>query len=607
MGVAVADVWGTVADVLAPPERLRPSEWAERYRRLKRGTAAQSGAFHPWPWQRAWLDAILEHPEKQGMLLQKCSQIGGSEAVVSLCGWLFDERPGPLLYLLPTDRDAREFEKDRFRYMIETAPVLRSKFFLGREHHETMDSKEFAGGRLRIYGHGSPTKLKAHPYRYVMIDELNEMAEFPGQGSAFEMARERSATYRDSWLVGWSTPTLEDEHITPLMEALTDQRRFFVPCPHCGEMQWLKFAQVRYEERKAETARYECEACMKTITDAERAAAVYKGEYKPTISAEEAESKPFVGFYISRLYDPSVRLVDVVERYLACVGEGDLQVFYNHVLGEAYTPASRPVTAEDIQVRQNHAPNDQPPATTRFITAGIDVQKNEGFFVDVSAWLPGGRKWLVVYPKLQGYEQLAAFLRGFRVKCGDKELGINMAAIDCEWPAQEVYEFCRGMGAKLLPVRYGTVESGELCQPRDSKMGRIRYYKLARAAWLDRALARFAGDPEFRGVDLPAGISNEYMQHILANVRIETIGQFGTRKLTWIKDKQARDDYLHAAVYAEFAAWMLGLDRLIHDAAEAARGRKKALRERRPEVGEEGFIRRKYIKAKRGGGGWIRR
>ncbi len=39
----------------------------------------------------------------------------------------------------------------------------------------------------------------------------------------------------------------------------SDQRRYFVPCPHCGAMQWLQFERLRWEKGKPETAEYHCE------------------------------------------------------------------------------------------------------------------------------------------------------------------------------------------------------------------------------------------------------------------------------------------------------------------------------------------------------------
>ena len=41
-----------------------------------------------------------------------------------------------------------------------------------------------------------------------------------------------------------------------------------MPCPHCGETQWLQFERLRWEKGKPETAHYMCEACDAEIAEA---------------------------------------------------------------------------------------------------------------------------------------------------------------------------------------------------------------------------------------------------------------------------------------------------------------------------------------------------
>ena len=57
---------------------------------------------------------------------------------------------------------------------------------------------------------------------------------------------------------------------------VSDQRRYFVPCPHCGEYQCLKFERLRWQRAPAdaggvkgspETAAYLCEACEQPIAE----------------------------------------------------------------------------------------------------------------------------------------------------------------------------------------------------------------------------------------------------------------------------------------------------------------------------------------------------
>src|ERR1700683_581402 len=42
----------------------------------------------------------------------------------------------------------------------------------------------------------------------------------------------------------------------------TDQRYYWVRCPHCNECQVLKFSQVRWPKREPDKAVYVCEQCQ---------------------------------------------------------------------------------------------------------------------------------------------------------------------------------------------------------------------------------------------------------------------------------------------------------------------------------------------------------
>jgi len=46
----------------------------------------------------------------------------------------------------------------------------------------------------------------------------------------------------------------------------SDQRRYFVTCPHCGARQWLKFERLRWKKGQPETAACNCEACEQPIS-----------------------------------------------------------------------------------------------------------------------------------------------------------------------------------------------------------------------------------------------------------------------------------------------------------------------------------------------------
>lgn len=587
------DVWRMAAEMLAPAERLLPSEWAKRRRRFKQGHSSGVRWGDQFPWQRQIMDLHATEPHKRGWFEMKGAQLGGSDSVVSLIGSTVEQDPGPMLYLISTDELARRFGLHRFDYMIQTTPSLVERFLLGRKHNETILVKEFVGGLLVIAGSQSANKLMSDPFRYVFLDEVDRLPpEFKGVGTPLELAEARTFSFGRSLICGWSTPTVDHFGIAAYWDALSDQRRFMVECPHCGKLDWLKFSQVKWDEGAPETALYECEHCKKRMTDAQRAQAVkLTGRYVSTLPAPEAKRRRYAGFHISHLYNTLKPLSDAAAMWEECTSEGARQVFYNTVLGEPYTPSTRPLTMEMIDARALHEPEHGAPDDTMFVTMGVDVQHGEWFYVDISAWTTGRIKWLLAYPRLQGWDRLAGLLRTFRTQAGDRELGIRLACLDCGYDTSAVFTFCKEIGTNLaVPSVYATTPHGEFWKKRKIESARIMRYDMDRFYWMDRALARFAGD----GVVLPSALSDEYRAHILANVQVATQGRFNEIKQVWVMPQGEHDDYLQAAVHAEFAAMMLGLDAMKQKAAEFQGRRKKAYDEAMGDPDRKPFIRDKW-------------
>lgn len=602
------ETWALAGDLLAPAEHLLPSEWAARYRVLKEGTTDQPGRWSNdyLPWLRPIMDVRELEPWRQGDVFMKCGQSGGSERGMNNLGCGVCQRPGPVLYLTSTDDQAKEFSRDRLVPMIEGASVLKARQLRDPGNRDLMHVKRFAGAKVAMWGSGSPNKLMSEPYQTVYLDEVDRLPTFPGVGSAWALAEIRTRRFRNSWISAWSTPTLPDAGIADKWERLSDQRRFFIECPHCGDSMFLIWGQVRIEDRRAETARYECGLCGEAITDLQRSRAVFRGEYRTTLEdAEEARRRPYAGFHISRLYDPYLPLSSLAATYLSCASESALQVFHNSDLGEPYRPSSLPLSEADIEARMGRHLNEPAPEDTQFITAGIDVQHGVNCYVDVSGWTSNGVKHLLWYGVVRGWERLRGWMREWNIEVGGQKrsMGIRLAAIDCGYLTTDVYAFCQSMGLdQCIPAKYDTVSGGEFWKRIIVKTMQPPIYRwnMRRTYWMDRAIGRFGGSDELASLVLPVGISDEYKSHILANSRIVAIDSYGNERVTWDKGK-GKDDYLQAAVNAEFAAVMCGLERLQAEAETIKRAR-KVLRERAQEV-SEGWIRRGYQKHR---GKWIR-
>jgi len=82
----------------------------------------------------------------------------------------------------------------------------------------------------------SPAALASIPARVVILDEVDKFNEGGRkEADAVNLAEQRTKTFSNPKRIKTSTPTLSDGLIWQEF-AKTDQRRRFMPCPHCGKL-----------------------------------------------------------------------------------------------------------------------------------------------------------------------------------------------------------------------------------------------------------------------------------------------------------------------------------------------------------------------------------
>lgn len=607
----------TIADTIRPQKRMPASAWAERNRFLKPGTTPQPGRWRNdyLPWLRPILDAFHDNPWAEGWAWMKPAQVAGSEVAITFLGHLFDYDPGPTLFLCTTIDQARKFSNERFEYMIASTPTLRSRFLRGKSNHETRLVKPAVGGSLIIAGSNSPNHMISNPCRYVFIDEEDRLPDFPGMGSAREIAEKRTSEYKTRCrcgIFGWAHPTTPNRGIANTYIEQTDQREWTIRCPECSEPFVPRWDHVEIHDRNPRTAIYRCPVCAKSLEDAQRWAANREGYFESQLVENERQHRRFVGFHLSRLCHPRTPLVDLAINYTACHSEAQLRVFWNMEMGEPYVEAAFVLTAEAIATKQDPRKVDRTaPDGTVFITMGVDVQKGPEqptLYYDISAWTADGNKHLLEYGRVLGWAALDGLIRTFEapVPGTDDKIRITGVGIDYGWKTREVYSFCRQdhAGIPCVPMKHTPgvqadtpARQKNTHDPLHPEYGGLARLELCRDYWMDRAIGRFSpeADPSVGGsVVLPANTSNEYVAHIKACRRVEVLDRHGHARLTWEREKNERDDWLQAGVNAEVVAVGLGLDR-IHEAVP--------LRPRDQDVAiREGHVQRGHRYEGRSGG-----
>lgn len=459
---------------LAPDPQLTVSAWADRHRILSARAANEAG---PWrtaraPYLRDVMDALSPSHPAQRVVIMKGAQIGATEAGNNWIGYVIHHTPGPMLAVQPTVDLAKRFSKQRIDPLIEDTPALRQ--FVAparaRDSGNTVLSKEFPGGILMMTGANSAVGLRSMPVRYLFLDEVDAYPQsVDEEGDPIALAEARTRTFswrRKMFLV--STPTIKDASRIEREYQASDQRRFFVPCPHCGDLQWLKFEQLHWDKGRPETAHYVCEHCGAVIEERYKTQMLEAGEWRPTATSVDPLT---IGFHLSALYSPLgwYGWAQIARDWEAAENDDDAKrTFANTVLGDTWEEHGEAPAIDMLMLRREDYPLQRVPSGGLVLTAGVDVQKDYLQY-EVVAWGPGRESWSLDLGIINGdtasqpvWQELQRLLaRTYPDECGT-ERPIAMMAVDSGYNTAWVYDFTRRHLQAMAVKGVGDSRTGHL-------------------------------------------------------------------------------------------------------------------------------------------------
>ncbi len=594
--------------MLRPPPQLTVSQWADQHRVLSTRASSEPG---PWrtsrtPYLRDIMDALSAvHPARR-VVFMKGAQVGASEGGNCWLGYIMHHVPAPVLAVQPTVELAKRFSRQRIDPLLEETPALRERVApaRARDSGNTMLSKEFPGGILVLTGANSAVGLRSMTARFLFLDEVDAYpGDVEGEGDPIALAEARARTFgwrRKAYLV--STPTIAGRSRIEREYHASDQRRFFLPCPHCQAMQWLRFERLIWTKGNPTSAAYHCEDCDAPIGEHHKTAMLAGGEWRATATSQDPNT---VGFHISALYSPVGWLSweQIARDWEAAQGKPeDLKTFRNTVLGEVWQEHGEAPDWERLVERREDFAVGSVPSGVLVLTAGVDVQ-DDRIEVDVWGWAEGYTSWLVDHVVMPGSpRERAPWGELAKLLARDWPRGTGTAG------AMRIAKVCVDTGGRDTASVYGHlrhlrdpriaptkgVEGWNRAQPvqgptlvdalvNGQKLRRgLKLWTVSVSTWkadLYRRLWLGRGEAaEFPvgWVHLPRGIEVEWVKQLVGEQLRTVKDRRGFTRQEWAKLRE-RNEALDCAVLARAALWLLGADRygdrywqrLREDAADA--------------------------------------
>lgn len=576
---------------LTPDPLLTVSEWSDRHRMLSSKASAEPGRWRTsrTPYLKSIMDCLSPTSPIERVVFMKAAQLGATEMGSNWIGYVIHHAPGPMMAVWPTVEMAKRNSKQRIDPLIEESPALAELIApaRSRDSGNTILAKEFRGGVLVMTGANSAVGLRSMPVRYLFLDEVDGYPlDVEGEGDAISLAEARTRTFARRKIFIVSTPTISGASSIEREYETSDQRRYFVPCPHCSHRQWLRFEQLRWDKGQPETAAYICEACDTAIAEHHKTWMLENGEWRAMAEGKTA------GFHLSSLYSPvgwrSWR--EIAAAWEAAVSKESgsaaaIKTFKNTELGETWVEEGEAPDWQRLVERREDYRLGSVPEGGLLLVGGADVQKDR---IEASVWAFGRGKecWLVEHRVLMGdtardtvWKRLAEMLAESWTHASGAQIPLARFALDTGFATQEAYAFVRACrdsrvmavkgvarGAALIgtPTAVDMTQGGKKLR-RGTKVFAVAG-GIAKLEFYNNL--RKSADVNEDGVTpiYPAGfvhlpkVDAEFIQQLCAEQLITRRDRNGYPVREWQKMRE-RNEALDCYVYARAAASAAGLDR----------------------------------------------
>ena len=423
--------------ILRAPRRMRVADAVAQYMRVP------MGAGNSVPWDPLVAPYVIEpmnclaSREYDAVIFVGPARTGKTIGLID--GWVIYNvicDPADMLIIQMTEEKAREHSKKRLARTFRVSPEVVSRLSPNKNDNNVYDRTFLAGNYLKI-GWPSVNIMSSSDYKCVALTDYDRFPEdIDGEGDAFSLASKRTTTFMSSGMtlvesspgrdvkdVKWRrTSPHEAPPTTGILSLYNrgDRRRWYWPCPHCGEYFQpcgdvvAGFRDIADPVLASEAAYIQCPSCSGRILPEQKRELNGRGVWLRDGESINADGSRYGDPRRSRIASfwmegPAAayqtlsqlvyKLLTAEQEYETTGSEETLKTVINTDWGLPYLPRAsmEQRKSELLEQRTEPVPSRSVPDGVNFLVATVDVQagRHRRFVVQVTGYGSRGERWII--------------------------------------------------------------------------------------------------------------------------------------------------------------------------------------------------------------------
>ncbi|EGI4492154.1 phage terminase large subunit family protein [Escherichia coli] len=423
--------------ILRAPRRMRVADAVAQYMRVPLG----AGNSVPWdplvaPYVIEPMNCLVSR-EYDAVIFVGPARTGKTIGLID--GWVIYNvicDPADMLIIQMTEEKAREHSKKRLARTFRVSPEVVSRLSPNKNDNNVYDRTFLAGNYLKI-GWPSVNIMSSSDYKCVALTDYDRFPEdIDGEGDAFSLASKRTTTFMSSGMtlvesspgrdvkdVKWRrTSPHEAPPTTGILSLYNrgDRRRWYWPCPYCGEYFQpcgdvvAGFRDIADPVLASEAAYIQCPSCSGRIMPEQKRELNGRGVWLRDGESINADGSRYGDPRRSRIASfwmegPAAayqtlsqlvyKLLTAEQEYETTGSEETLKTVINTDWGLPYLPRAsmEQRKSELLEQRAEPVPSRSVPDGVNFLVATVDVQagRHRRFVVQVTGYGSRGERWII--------------------------------------------------------------------------------------------------------------------------------------------------------------------------------------------------------------------